>query len=58
MSRYQNKILVVQRSKKLHFYPGYWNGISGFLDDQKNIEQKVKEELREELGITSRHIKP
>lgn len=54
--RHKNKILVVQRSKQLNFYPGYWNGISGFLDDQRSLEQKVKDELNEELGMPSRKI--
>lgn len=55
--KHGNKILLVQRSNKLKFYPGYWNGISGFLDDRKSLEQKVKEELREELGIKASGIK-
>ncbi len=55
--RYKNKLLVVQRNKDLNFYPGYWNGISGFLDDQKSLNQKVFEELKEELGIPKGKIK-
>ena len=55
--RHKNKILVVQRSKELNFYPGYWNGISGFLDDQRSLEEKVKDELSEELGVPARKIK-
>src|SRR3989338_2257419 len=55
--KYRDKILVVQRSKDLNFYPGYWNGISGFLDDKRSFEQKVKDELREELGIAKNKIK-
>lgn len=54
--KYKDKILVVQRSKKLNFYPGYWNGISGFLDDKRSLEQKVKDELKEELGIVKKYI--
>ncbi len=53
---YEGKILVVQRSAELNFYPGYWNGVSGFLDDQRGLLQKVKEELREELGIPATKI--
>ena len=48
---------MVQRSKDLNFYPGYWNGISGFLDDKRSFEQKVKDELMEELGIPNNKIK-
>ena len=54
---HEGKILLVQRSKELPFYPGYWNGISGFLDDQKSLQEKVGEELREELGIGAKQIK-
>ncbi|MDD5625750.1 MAG: NUDIX domain-containing protein [Patescibacteria group bacterium] len=54
--KYKNKFLLVQRSEKLNFYPGYWNGISGFLDDNKTLAEKVEEELREELGINKKDI--
>ena len=54
---YKGKVLVVQRSENLAFYPSYWNGISGFLDDKKTLKQKVKEELKEELGIGGKEIK-
>ena len=55
--RFRGKVLVVQRSENLNFYPGYWNGVSGFLDDSRSLEQKVKDELKEELGIHSKNIK-
>jgi len=54
---YQGKILLVQRSKNLNFYPNYWNGVSGFLDDKKSLAQKAEEELKEELGIAKKQIK-
>ena len=54
--RYQKKILIVQRSAGLKFYPGYWNGVSGFLDDKKSLEQKIQEELREERGVAKKNI--
>jgi isopentenyldiphosphate isomerase len=54
--RYKDKILVVQRSKESNFYPRYWNGITGFLDDAKGLKEKVEEELREELGLTRKNI--
>ena len=38
--KYKNKILLVQRSKELRLYPDYWNGISGFLDDDKSLNDK------------------
>jgi len=55
--KYKNKILVVQRSKNLNFYPGCWNGISGFLDNHRTFDQKVRDELQEELGIPKSKIK-
>ena len=45
------KILLVRRSDKLGYYPGFWSGITGFLDDDKTPEDKLKEEIWEELGI-------
>jgi isopentenyldiphosphate isomerase len=54
--RYRGKILVVRRSRSLNFYPGYWNGISGFLDDAKGLIEKVREELWKEIGLPPRAI--
>ncbi len=54
--KYKGKILVVQRSKELIFYPSYWNGISGFLDDKRSLKQKIQDELREELKIKKENI--
>lgn len=54
--KYKDKILLVQRSNNLNLYPGYWNGISGFLDDNRSLEEKVKEELQEEVGIEQENI--
>lgn len=46
-----SKIFCVKRSAKMHIYPNKWDWICGFLDDNKSIEEKVYEELEEELGI-------
>lgn len=54
--RYKDKILIVQRSAGMKFYPSYWNGISGFLDDGRSVEQKARDEINEELGITENDI--
>lgn len=53
---HKEKILIVKRSKDSKFYPGRWAGISGFLDDTKTIQEKVKEELSEELGVKPSQI--
>ena len=50
------KILLVKRNEELRFYPGLWNGISGFLDDNKSVTDKIYEELEEELGITRKKV--
>jgi len=46
----------VKRSPDLNFYPGYWNGVSGFLDDHQSLTEKVYSELKEELGLTKSQI--
>lgn len=48
---FDNKVLLLKRNEKLRFYPGYWNGVSGFLDDKLSLEDKVKNEISEELGV-------
>ncbi len=55
--KYKGKILLVWRNENLHFYPECWNGISGFLDDAKSLEEKVYEELREELSVPRNKVK-
>ena len=54
--RYKGKILLVRRSNKMKFYPGYWNGISGFLDDGRSVREKAKEEVMEETNIKEQDI--
>lgn len=49
--RHAGRLLVVQRSEGLDYYPGYWTGISGFLDDHRSLEEKVADEIGEELGM-------
>ncbi|MDP3964039.1 MAG: NUDIX domain-containing protein [bacterium] len=53
---FRKKILIVQRSRALRYYPGLWNGISGFLDDRKSLEEKALEELSEEVGLEKNQI--
>lgn len=49
--KHKDKILLVKRNSGMRLYPGEWSGIAGYLDDNKGIEGKVKEELKEEIGI-------
>ena len=54
---FRGKMLLLLRSRAVGYYPGYWNGVSGFLDDHKSLAEKAKEELWEELGIKEKDIK-
>jgi ADP-ribose pyrophosphatase YjhB (NUDIX family) len=54
--RFRDKILLVKRNSKMRLYPGRWAGITGFLDDNQDLEAKVKEELKEETGIGEENI--
>lgn len=55
--KYKDKFLLVERSNRVGFYPGYWHVISGFLDDHKSLKEKTIEELKEELNISEKDIK-
>jgi isopentenyldiphosphate isomerase len=44
-------VLLTQRSDKMRFYPGYWNGITGYLDGDMSIEDRTIEQLNTELGL-------
>ena len=55
--RYHDMILLVQRNPSLRLYPGYWNGVSGFIDDDRSLEEKVKQEIGEEVGIAEEHVR-
>ncbi|MFH0890556.1 MAG: NUDIX domain-containing protein [Candidatus Liptonbacteria bacterium] len=50
------RMLLVRRSQRLSYYPGYWSGISGFLDDGQSPEEKLKDEIKEELGLSDGDI--
>lgn len=54
--QFDGKILIVERSKGMRLYPEHWNGISGFLDDSRSLEEKVRDELGEELGLQPENI--
>ncbi|MDD5606500.1 MAG: NUDIX domain-containing protein [Candidatus Pacebacteria bacterium] len=55
--KHKDKILLVKRNKNLNFYPNYWNGISGFLDDKKSLKEKIISEIKEETKIPKNQIK-
>ncbi|MBO8183616.1 MAG: NUDIX domain-containing protein [Archaeoglobus sp.] len=54
--KYRDKILLLKRSDKVSTYKGKWNTVAGYLDEIRPIEEKVLEELGEELGIGEENI--
>ncbi len=49
--RYGKKFLLLKRSEKGLNYRGKWSVVAGFLDEIKPIQDKVLEEMQEELAI-------
>ena len=49
--KFENQVLILRRGDKVRAYRGLWNSIGGYLDEFCLLEEKVLEELREELGI-------
>lgn len=45
------EVLLLQRSNKVKTYQGLWNTVAGYLDEDKPLLEKAKEELCEELGL-------
>lgn len=54
--QFDDEILLLKRSNKVANYQGKWNGVGGFLDEVKPIEEKVIEEITEELAINPANI--
>jgi len=54
--KYQDKILLLKRSNRVHTYQGKWHTVAGYLDEPKPIRQKALEELEEELDIHSKDV--
>lgn len=54
---HNDDLLLLKRSDNVSTYEGKWNVVAGFLDDFKPVEEKVFEELKEELDIDKTVIK-
>jgi 8-oxo-dGTP diphosphatase len=52
----RGKVLLLQRSSGMRSYPNHWSGISGYLDDDRSVEDKARQEMLEEVGITGEKI--
>jgi len=55
--KYRDKWLLVKRSDKHLTYQGMWSCLAGFVDDEKSMEEKVRFEITEELGLKESDIK-
>ncbi len=55
--KFDGKILLLKRSDKVSFYKNVWNSVAGYIDDLSSIENKIYEELREEVQISPSMIK-
>lgn len=55
--KYRDKWLLVKRSDKHLTYQGLWSCLAGFVDDEKGMEEKVRFEIEEELGLKQSDIK-
>jgi isopentenyldiphosphate isomerase len=54
--RFNKKILLLKRSQEVLTYKGKWNTVAGYLDQLRPLDEKVKEELSEELGFNEKDI--
>jgi 8-oxo-dGTP diphosphatase len=52
----RGRVLLLQRSSGMRNYPNHWCGISGYLDDARCVEDKARQEMLEEAGITADRI--
>lgn len=49
--KFEREILLLKRSDLVLAYKGAWNSVGGYLDDFCSVEEKAREELREEIGV-------
>jgi len=54
--KYKDKIILLKRSDKVRTYKGKWNTVAGYLDEIMPINEKILEEIREELKINEDNI--
>ena len=54
--KHKDEILLLKRSDKVTAYKGKWATVGGYIDEVKEVKEKVLEELREELGVLPSQI--
>jgi 8-oxo-dGTP diphosphatase len=47
----EGKILLVKRSQKLKTYPGFWGLVGGWVEWGETVEEALKREAKEEIGV-------
>lgn len=53
----RGEVLLGKRKNNLLMYPGFWGLPGGLIEYGETVEDAIKRELREELGVDSRVIK-
>lgn len=53
----KDKILVLKRSNKVSYYPGYWHVVGGHLDKASEVRKNVFKEIEEEVGFKRNQVK-
>lgn len=54
--KHGDEILILKRSEEVGTYKNKWSTVTGYFDEIKSIEDKVFEELREEIGLKEKNI--
>ncbi len=54
---HKGKILLIQRNQSMRYYPGYWSGVCGVLDDHVEMQDKVFQKIEEETGLGKKEVK-
>ncbi len=52
----RNHVLILKRSRRVSYYPGYWHVVGGYINDKKPIVQAYNE-IVEETGIKKNQLK-
>lgn len=54
--KHKDKILILKRSSKVSYYPGYWHIVAGYINDNDPLRQAYSE-IEEETGFKKKQLK-